>query len=229
MRFSVRTLPVFLLLLLSPLAARADTVVINSGFVGHGNPALASFPGWNFNFSGQGLSARGIGEKLGDNSTQSCVFCAPGETLSARFVVSTFSGNELGGNSITTGGAAHNFVWYSGSRFEFALAPVVLPSSATSAPLTITTPFTFSGRLAGLEPPFSNSPFTFSYDLTGQGIATLNFGLRTVNGALVWALQSVRYDFQPAAVPEPATFALLGAGLAGLAARRHRRRRARVV
>ncbi|MCA1631116.1 MAG: PEP-CTERM sorting domain-containing protein [Acidobacteria bacterium] len=65
--------------------------------------------------------------------------------------------------------------------------------------------------------------------LTGQGWAEVVLargGSQTDGTPLYWA-RSATYHFTPAAVPEPATLALLGAGVAGLSATLRRKLRVR--
>ena len=91
--------------------------------------------------------------------------------------------------------------------------------------VTLTSPFSLTGHLLFCPGDCGFQPPTFSVDVIGSGIATINLQFLFLrNGNPVLIFQSVTYDFQ---TPEPMSIVLLGSGLLGLAAklRRHRWRR----
>jgi len=99
---------------------------------------------------------------------------------------------------------------------------VVLSSdfSVTATPGLTPSPFLLSGTLSVFDR--LTGATLFSDTVFGSGIATWRFVTTPGGGSLV---SGVTYEFaQVAPVPEPATILLLGAGLAGLAARCRRSR-----
>jgi hypothetical protein len=118
-------------------------------------------------------------------------------------------------------GSDNHFGFFDLSALHFTTQSVTIPIDA-AAELTLSAPFTMTGSFSFRE---VGTGFTFASGIFGEGLANISMTFSPISKQ--YEIRSVRYDFQPATVPEPTTIALLGAGLAGVSARRYQRRRVR--
>jgi hypothetical protein len=86
----------------------------------------------------------------------------------------------------------------------------------------LTTPFDMVGTIH-VHPLDDPGSVIFSTEIRGSGIATLTLRRPGGNPQAGFEIDTARYDFSPAAVPEPATVILLTTGLAGIVVRKCRR------
>jgi hypothetical protein len=204
---------VFAFCCLTAIEARADPFVITSGTIDRQGSNGNSFT--TYNFAGAGLSVNG---GTLDGFSVNCN-CAP-PMINAFH--SSFSG---GGGTVVLNSVTYTVAF--NGVLNADSPPVVLPPATSLDDVIVTMPFTMTGTLIGCnDVPFNCYDQAFSITLTGQGFVTAHFRSLAVGG-LPLEIGNVTYNFQPAApVPEPATLLLVGTGLAGLAARVRKRRRA---
>jgi hypothetical protein len=198
---------------LIPVQVAADPIAITSGFFSSQGPHTSAL---NFALEGQDFRASGSmgGGEVGPDNT--CAPYAPGDviSLSSTFLASLGSGTALvdGTAYAATGFAAYDFLLDAPS--------IVTPGTAGA--FTVTRPFTFTGRLTGVDPADETFTPIFEKLLAGRGLVTATF-VEDVFPTPLFSLGSVRYDFSEAApVPEPATFLLVATGV-GAALRLRRR------
>ena len=148
--------------------------------------------------------------------------CVPGTTVN---LLTHFSGGDLGGTG-TVDGVTYAPIGSLSARASMSatwMGSLTIPEMYQGG--FVTAPFTFAGVFS-----YEVDPTTAWRDLTlfGSGIATATFvpyGAPEFAPALF--LNSIRFDFEAAATPEPASMILVGSALAGLLATRARRKRSR--
>jgi hypothetical protein len=200
--------------------AQADTLTITSGFLTR-SPAQVSptytFVAQDFNVSGQGNGSGG--------HSLSCGTCEVGSIVNINV---TYAGMALGSGPATINGISYSTLFYSGT-IQFSSSGIIGPPlDPTSSIITIISPFTMSGDFSAfLADPAISGPQTpvFSTLVNGQGIAIIQLVGSGMPGD-PRSVYSVTYNFQAEPIPEPATLLLLGSGLAGVAAKVKKRRKA---
>jgi hypothetical protein len=218
----LKLIPALLMILLFVCSyeAHADSLIITSGFLNR-LPAQVSptfsFTGQDFNINGQGNG--------GGSHALSCGTCQIGSIVNINV---TYAGSALGSGPATINGISYSNLFYSGT-IQFSSSGIIGPPlDPASSIITITSPFTMSGNLIGyLADPAINSSQTpiFSTLVNGQGIAMIQL-VGSGRPGDPRSVFSVSYSFQPDPIPEPATLLLLGTGLAGIASRVRKRRKA---
>ena len=148
--------------------------------------------------------------------------CLPGTNVN---LLTHFSGGDLSGTA-TVDGRTFNTIGSLSSLASMSATwtgSLAIPQGYQGGPLTA--PFTFTGVFS-----YEVDPTAAWRNLTlfGSGTATATFrpyGVPEFAPALF--LESIRYDFEAAATPEPGSMILVGSALAGLLAARARRKRSR--
>jgi hypothetical protein len=205
MRYLARTFSLILLACAGlTINAQAEPFVIANGAGGASRP-LINFYSFSYSNAGGSTAISFSADAIDVNSLNNrCSPCAPGSTLNLGF---SATGSSLRFGRITRDGVTYPFEPFSG--FFAVLAPTVtLPTTGGS--ISYRVPITFGGTITpGPSPPI------FSLELSGSGEALVQF-IYNSNGNF-YEVASVRYE-APVLTPEPATWLLLGTGIAGVVA-----------
>jgi hypothetical protein len=198
-------------------AASADPLPVTSGFFRFGSTGSPEF-----RFVGEDFNVSGFADPFGAMRLRECTPCTPADQIS--FAIYTV--DDMSGAAAQVGGVTYEPIFLGGEmRFD---APTVSAATLVSEP-SLTAPFLFTGNLVGYSrDPFGNAPELFRLALTGRGTAFATFQQNpgTPGFPPLFSFSRATYQFEPLApVPEPATGALIGLGLAALAARRRLRER----
>jgi hypothetical protein len=209
----------FLSVVTLPQAAKAAPVTITSGAVSILSNIRDTL---SFNFSGSNLSVSGLNlhapiQQYMTPCVSSASRCQPGDLI---FPNARTSLSAEGPSSVTFNGTTVSVSWAShDSILQFSGAGVVIPSSAADQ-ITLTMPFEMIGTI-NVHDVNNPGPVIFSTMISGSGLATFTL-TRPAGNPVGFAITAARYDFSPAAVPEPASLILLTTGIVGFGASRWR-------
>lgn len=205
----------FLLALLLPLPARAETIALPNTLVvraASGGPISVQFGGLDITAFISAVEHR-------VDLASVCVPCWPGTMLSLDIVATalsfdgTYNGQPISGSSPSSGFVGQFF-------FTGTAGPVPALQGETAS---ISAPFEFSGRIWG---PFADFPPPHDIDVswTRAGIATISLFAPSAEEQF-WGGYRAVYDFGTAEpVPEPGTLLLVGSALTFLGRRAYRLR-----